>query len=110
MSNETKLEELLTNLTNAAYECGMYDDGDPHTDHIAGYKEVLSVLRKSRSELTEFLDASNKEKAQLIQSLLNKVNRVTAAHRHGIPVREEDLTTLSNRQIDVERELEKWSQ
>lgn len=40
-----------------------------------------------------------------MRSLLNKVNTVTALHRHGHPVRKIALDDLSNRQIDVEREL-----
>lgn len=41
----------------------------------------------------------------LLQRLLNKVNKVTAYHRHGNEVPENYLTELSNRQIDVERVL-----
>lgn len=45
-----------------------------------------------------------------LQHLLNKVNRVTAAHRHGNPVRDKDLTMLANAQVEYEeaiREAEK---
>ena len=37
-----------------------------------------------------------------LQRLINKVNRVTSAHRHGQSVSSKDLDALSNRQIDVE--------
>jgi len=40
-----------------------------------------------------------------LQRLLNKVNVVTSAHRHGREVRKEDLDALSNRQIDVEKQI-----
>lgn len=42
---------------------------------------------------------------KLLRSLLNKVNRVTSAHRHGQPIRKKDLDDLSNRQIAVERKI-----
>ena len=41
-----------------------------------------------------------------IRRLLNRVNRVTCNHRHGQPVREQDLTDLSNYQITFEHILE----
>jgi aspartokinase len=40
-----------------------------------------------------------------IQSLLNKVNVVTAHHRHSSTVSSEMLDDLSNRQIEVEQLL-----
>ena len=39
------------------------------------------------------------------QGLLNKVNRVTSSHRHGLKVRDKDLTELSNRQVEYEEAL-----
>ena len=43
-----------------------------------------------------------------IGSLLCKVNRITCNHRHGQPVRDKDLTVLSNYQIDFEKIFEAW--
>jgi len=40
-----------------------------------------------------------------LRSLLNKVNRVTSAHRHGLPFRKGSLDELSNRQIEVEGQI-----
>ena len=40
-----------------------------------------------------------------LQRILNTVNRVTSAHRHGKRVPKQDLDALSNRQIDVEAAL-----
>jgi hypothetical protein len=37
-----------------------------------------------------------------LRCLLNKVNRVTSAHRHGQTVSIKDLDALSNRQIEIE--------
>lgn len=42
---------------------------------------------------------------QSTQSLLNKVNAVTAWHRHGNPIPECKLDDLCDRQIDVEKTL-----
>ena len=39
----------------------------------------------------------------LLISLLNKVNRVTSAYRHGKQVPVEDMDSLVERQISVER-------
>lgn len=39
---------------------------------------------------------------KLLQRLLNKVNRVTSAHRHEQQISSRDLDALSNRQIEVE--------
>lgn len=40
-----------------------------------------------------------------MQSLLNRVNAVTAYQRHGVEVPEENLIDLSERQIDVEKKF-----
>ena len=40
-----------------------------------------------------------------LRCILNKVNRVTSAHRHGQCISKKDLDALSNRQIDVEAAL-----
>lgn len=40
-----------------------------------------------------------------MQSLMNKVNRVTAYHRHGNVVSKKSLDELSNRQLDVEKAI-----
>jgi len=37
-----------------------------------------------------------------IRKLLNKVNRVTSAHRHGHKIQQRDLDALSNRQVEIE--------
>lgn len=37
-----------------------------------------------------------------LQHLLNKVNRVTSKHRHGLKIPKSDLDSLSNAQIDFE--------
>lgn len=39
------------------------------------------------------------------QRMLNKVNVVTAFHRHGNEIPERALTELSNRQVEVEEAL-----
>jgi len=39
---------------------------------------------------------------KLLKSLLNKVNRVTSSHRHGVKIDEYDLDDLCKRQIEVE--------
>lgn len=41
------------------------------------------------------------------QRLVNKVNKVTAPYRHGAEVTNKALTELSNRQIDVEKAVNK---
>lgn len=41
----------------------------------------------------------------MIRRLLNKINAVTAHHRHGHEVPEDALWELSERQIDIEKEL-----
>ena len=43
-----------------------------------------------------------------IQSLLNKVNRVTCPHRHGQKIPRKDLDDLSNRQIDFGKFFENY--
>ncbi len=48
----------------------------------------------------------NKILKKALRSILNKVNRVTAEHRHGFKVRTKFLDDLSNRQIDVENMVE----
>jgi len=41
----------------------------------------------------------------LLRSLLNKVNRVTSAFRHGVPVTDSNMEQLCNRQIEVEDKM-----
>jgi len=45
-----------------------------------------------------------------LQHLLNKVNRVTANHRHGNPVTKKDLDALSMAQIEYNESCEKEQQ
>ena len=40
-----------------------------------------------------------------LERLLNKVNRITSAHRHRKPISNTDLDALSNRQIEVEQAI-----
>lgn len=40
-----------------------------------------------------------------IKKLLNKVNKVTSSHRHGLEVPKQDLTDLANRQIEFEESI-----
>lgn len=42
-----------------------------------------------------------------LRRLLNKVNRVTAYHRHGNPVPAKALDDLSNAQLDYETAVER---
>ena len=42
----------------------------------------------------------------LLGKLLTKVNVVTAAHRHSIKITNKALDDLSNRQIEIEQQLQ----
>jgi chromosome segregation ATPase len=58
---------------------------------------LLATLEGCGERLRELVDAT--------QRLINKVNRVTSAHRHGIVINKSDLDALSNRQIETEKAL-----
>jgi RNA processing factor Prp31 len=51
------------------------------------------------------INVREKELEHLLNSLLNKVNKVTAPHRHGNPIPPDDLTELANRQVEIEEVL-----
>jgi PleD family two-component response regulator len=61
--------------------------------------EMLPVGTKDR--LVAMVEAQERQ----LRRLLNKVNRVTAFHRHGAPVPTDALTELANRQVEVEEDL-----
>ena len=48
---------------------------------------------------------ANKKVKAVLDSLLNKVNKVAARHRHGGVPSKRDLGALSNAQLDVEDAL-----
>lgn len=45
---------------------------------------------------------------EALEKLTTKMNPVTAAHRHGSPIDENDLDEMSNAQIDAEAVLAAW--
>jgi hypothetical protein len=59
------------------------------------------LIRKDVPDLVHSLEKT----ARALRRLLNKVNVVTAYHRHGSGPTEGQLDELSNRQIEVEEEL-----
>lgn len=56
--------------------------------------------------MTDHTVQVNMYKTQL-RRLLNKVNHITAAHRHGTDVSQRMLDELCDRQIEVERIIQK---
>lgn len=46
----------------------------------------------------------------VLQLMLNKVNKVTARHRHGMDIPDQYLFELSERQLDVEEFLRKHNE
>ena len=65
-----------------------------------GYRDTEDFLAYVGS-----LEARLRELVAATQLLINKVNRVTSAHRHGIVISKTDLDALSNRQIETEKAL-----
>lgn len=64
-----------------------------------------TTLKDTTNKLIKNVE-ENKILKRALNMLLNKVNRVTAEHRHGFKVRTKFLDDLSNRQIDVEKMVE----
>ena len=76
----------------------------------------LAQARGEKDKAVDAFDFANEKRIEAeresdalrsqIRSLLNKVNVVTAYHRHGNKVSAEMLDELANRQIEVEAALE----
>ena len=69
-------------------------------------EEIMNLIRgrqytKALARLVDLQDMF-KEHDDILQSLINKVNRLTSNHRHGRGVSKKDLDELSNRQLEVE--------
>jgi len=61
----------------------------------------MSVLKDI---LIEDISKENQRLKKITQRLLNKVNKVTSAYRHGFEVSDKNMTSLCNYQIDFEVE------
>lgn len=85
-----------------------------------GDKAVFALfesLERARERLTdrsavtltihEMTKKENEELKDLLSKILVKVNLVTSYHRHGQDVPSNFLDQLSNRQVEIEEELEK---
>lgn len=114
--------------TNACPKCGaalpigrgLYDCGSPvQPDALVRPDQSKECLRRQLAAVTAERDAlddaatigralmrglkaDNSRLREALDKLLNKVNAVTAPHRHGIPVTRNALDNLANRQIEVE--------
>ena len=72
--------------------------------HTAVYGYGLAVSESAHRRADE-AEGDARFVREVTTSLLNKVNAVTAPHRHGQRVSPDRLDALANRQIDVERML-----
>lgn len=66
------------------------------------------VFKNQKDAIDDFINVKleNEKLRAALQSLLNKVNVVTANHRHGNTVDGSDLDALANRQIEVEQAID----
>ena len=71
------------------------------TEEVEYHKDRADRL----AVIADALAVRVEELESLLRSLLNKVNRVTAPHRHGTPIRTDNIELLSLRQIEVEARL-----
>jgi len=64
--------------------------------------ELADMIRREIPEKGQAQPAGQVDIDYQLQRLLNKVNRVTSAHRHRQAISNTDLDALSNRQIEIE--------
>jgi hypothetical protein len=83
-----KLDKIIIRHCDT-HECCMTDNKSKVIDEI-----LQAVTGLDPKVIDRLSKATNK--------LIGKVNRVTSSHRHGLKVRDKDLTDLSNYQIDIE--------
>jgi len=85
-------------------EChNVIDSDDPYRNLLMN--ELLEEIDRIKARCEE-LEKGLAKVGYVFQSLLNKVNKVTAYHRHGNKIPVKVLDELVNRQIEVEHLLQ----